>query len=37
MAGAKGKEIDQVAGRIVEAREVRLDKAEQVLKELRGK
>lgn len=36
MAGAVGEEVDRVARAMVEAREVRMDVAERVLRELRG-
>jgi hydroxymethylglutaryl-CoA reductase len=36
MAGAKGGEIDRVAEQLVEEGKVRVDRAEQILKDLRG-
>jgi len=35
-AGAKGDEVEKVAGRLVAEKKVRIDRAEEVLKEVRG-
>jgi hydroxymethylglutaryl-CoA reductase len=35
-AGAVGDEIEKVAGRLVAEKKVRIDRAEEVLKEVRG-
>jgi len=37
MAGAKGKEIDEVSAKMAKEKNIRVDRAKQLLKELRGK